>query len=144
MSKRSLKKRRHRSDFLNYLDSKPKDSSESHSHVHGPACHHGTTVMPRTRPDDWQLSNEPMRSHAHGGALIRSQILEQEASEVVEQNKLREGIEANYYEDRSKLDFLPQEDANAMTDDEWIDESRLTEEETEATLNADNEEGEAF
>ena len=152
MSKRSLKKRRHRDDFQEYvqqtatnkltdlgplwkragfasyleyqeyLKTKPKDGPEYYSlpqtHVHGPECGHSVAQVGRA-------------------ARLQKQIDAQVDGTA----------EPDLQNPRAFTDHaaaLSQAEADAMTDEEWLNEKRLTAEEKAAIESADSEEGEEF
>lgn len=125
MSKRSVKKRRHRDDFQGYMHQRAVNKAagrhvsvplNAHPHVHGPNCHHE-------------------RSEAD----IQAAVAEAESTGAYEAVEHQTSLLPIWEEEE-----LPQEVADKMTDEEWLNEKRLTAEEKAAIDSADNGEGEAF
>ena len=116
MSSRSVKKRRHREDFQGYI--------------------HARTV----------------EKVAGGPLWKRAGFTTQDAYLQYLQSKPKDGPQFGsqpalphvHGPDCHHGAALSQAEANAMTDEQWIEEPRLTVEEAEAFTNADNEEGEPF
>jgi hypothetical protein len=124
MSKRSVKKRRHRDDFQGYMHQRTVEKVAG-----GPMWQRlgfptqaAYQAYLDSKPKDSQMQLPP--AHVHGPDCHHGEI-------------------SGAYVTPESLN-LPQSVADAMPDDTWVEEPNLTAEEAGAFAQADHEEGEPF
>ncbi len=121
MSSRALRKRRHRSDFGIFVQERK--------------------VARLTGAPMWQRAGFPTNEafqHYLANKPKDGQIVLPATEHSTFPKEHVHGPNCGHSSD------LPQSEADTMTDEQWVEETRLTKEEKEAFTSADSEEGETF